>query len=104
MISADFSRFLRALERGFGHAAFAGRAVQGTALREDGRSEALDDTSNEWPDILRGHQDRRLALAVSLLEAFANERDKFRDAINARVASITGLREPVMLSAMFSRG
>jgi hypothetical protein len=80
------------------------------ALREDGRlrPEALDHTAKKWPYILRGHQDRRLAFAASLLETFANERDKFREArgaISTRTcsASITGLREPAMLSAMPSR-
>jgi hypothetical protein len=52
-------------------------------LREDGRlrPEVLDDTANGWPDILRGHQPRRLAFTVNLIETFANEaRDKFRGA------------------------
>ena len=77
------------------------------ALRENRRlrPEALDDTANGWPNILRGHQDGRLAFAVNLLEKFANERDKFRGAINACTCSVSifGLREPAMLSAMPSR-
>jgi hypothetical protein len=44
---------------------------------------------------LRGHQDGRLVFAVNLLEKFANERDKFRGAINARTCSVSifGLRD-----------
>ena len=81
------------------------RARLNFALREDGRlrPEALGDTANEWPDILRGHQDRRLAFAFSLLEKFANERDKIRGACGATSArtclvSMTGLHEPAMPS------
>lgn len=47
------------------------------ALQEDGRlcPEVLDHTAKKWPDILRGHQNRRLAFAITLLETFANERE-----------------------------
>jgi hypothetical protein len=69
-------------------------------------AEALNDTANGWPNILRGHQDPRLAFAVNLLETFANERDKCRGPISASTCSesVTGLREQAMLSAILQGG
>src|SRR4029077_16025553 len=58
------------------------RAGMNFALRQDRRlrPEALDDTAHEWPNFRRGYQGRRFRLAGGLLEALADQVDKFGQA------------------------
>ena len=51
------------------------RARMNFALRQDRRlrPESLDDTAHEWPNVRRGYQDRRFALAGNFLEALADQ-------------------------------